>query len=420
MDSAVALPRERELCVVASERQRADLLNHDGGTMPHPTILNRDRSLRKVQATAQSTADGKVLRLGLPDKDVKLQHGSIHSQIEFRNVTKMYGSIAAVKDLSMNVARGEFLTILGPSGSGKTTALMLLAGFAMPTKGDILISGRSMSAVPSYRRDQGIVFQNYALFPHLTVRRNLEFPLQMRGVAAVERAKRVDNFLDRVHLSDYGRRMPSQLSGGQQQRVALARALVADPPILLLDEPLGALDRNLREQMQIEIKNLHKELGKTTICVTHDQEEALTLSDRIVVMRSGQIEQTGTPETLYDRPASRFVANFLGEANFLEKLGTKVQADVSQPAGTVAMIRPERLSITAATGSAPNDTDDFQSIIGKVEDMIYAGSLRKYNVRAGDQLLIVREHVASGKPVFHTKDDVRLSWLRSDIRFVAE
>ncbi|MER9204050.1 ABC transporter ATP-binding protein [Mesorhizobium sp. M0933] len=349
-----------------------------------------------------------------------LEQSSTSPQIEFRNVTKMYGSVAAVKDLSMSVGRGEFLTILGPSGSGKTTALMLLAGFAMPTKGDILISGKSMAEVPSYRRDQGIVFQNYALFPHLTVRRNLEFPLEMRGVNATKRAKRVDSILARVHLSDFGHRMPSQLSGGQQQRIALARALVADPPILLLDEPLGALDRNLREQMQIEIKNLHREMRKTTICVTHDQEEALTLSDRIVVMRSGHIEQTGAPETLYDRPATRFVANFLGEANFLASLGTKVCADEDQPPHTVAMIRPERVSIASASDPGHTGAERFQSVTGKVEDMIYAGSLRKYNVRVGGNLLIVREHVASGKQVFAPEDEVKLNWLRSDVRFVAE
>lgn len=331
----------------------------------------------------------------------------------------MYGPVAAVKDLSLTIGRGEFLTILGPSGSGKTTALMLLAGFVAPSKGDILISGKSVAAVPSYRRDQGIVFQSYALFPHLTVRRNLEFPLEMRGMKAADRTMRVDSILERVHLKDFGDRLPSQLSGGQQQRVALARALIADPPILLLDEPLGALDRNLREQMQGEIKSLHKEFGKTTLCVTHDQDEALTLSDRIVVMRDGRIEQTDAPEALYDRPATRFVANFLGEANILENPGFEVESDTGQPFGAVAMIRPERICVAAPMAPNRADAEQRQSVTGIVHNMIYAGPLRKYHVRVGSSMLVVREHVASAQQIFRPGDEVRLDWLRSDIRFVA-
>ncbi|WOH62761.1 ABC transporter ATP-binding protein [Bradyrhizobium sp. BWC-3-1] len=331
----------------------------------------------------------------------------------------MYGQVAAVEDLSLTVHRGEFLTILGPSGSGKTTALMLLAGFVAPTKGDILIAGKSVAAVPSYRRDQGIVFQSYALFPHLTVRRNLEFPLEMRGMKAADRTTRVDRILERVHLKEFSGRMPSQLSGGQQQRVALARALIADPPILLLDEPLGALDRNLREQMQGEIKSLHREFGKTTICVTHDQDEALTLSDRIVVMRAGRIEQSDSPEALYDRPATRFVANFLGEANILDNPGFAVDSDATQPSGTMAMIRPERICVAAPTAPKRVDADKRQFIAGIVSDMIYAGPLRKYQVRVGCTVLTVREHVASGQEIFRPGDNVRIDWLRSDVRFVA-
>ncbi|MDX8462481.1 ABC transporter ATP-binding protein [Mesorhizobium humile] len=330
----------------------------------------------------------------------------------------MYGAVSAVSDLSLAVRRGEFLTILGPSGSGKTTALMLLAGFVAPSKGDILIAGKSVVSVPSYRRDQGIVFQSYALFPHLTVRRNLEFPLEMRGIKAAERAVYVNRMLERVHLKDFGSRMPSQLSGGQQQRVALSRALIADPPLLLLDEPLGALDRSLREQMQGEIKSLHREFGQTTVCVTHDQEEALTLSDRIVVMRAGQIEQTDTPEALYDRPATRFVAKFLGEANILETSAFKVEADAGPPLGTVAMLRPERICVAAQGAPRRADADKRQFVTGIVEDMIYAGPLRKYHVRAGGIGLIVREHVAAGQQIFRPGDEVRLDWLRSDVRFV--
>jgi putative spermidine/putrescine transport system ATP-binding protein len=208
------------------------------------------------------------------------------------------------------------------------------------------------------------------------------------------------------------------LSGGQQQRVALARALIADPPILLLDEPLGALDRNLREQMQGEIKGLHKEFGITTVCVTHDQEEALTLSDRIVVMRAGSIEQTDTPEALYDRPTTRFVANFLGEANILEKPGFVVEADAAQPPGTIAMIRPERICAAAPGAQPRGDADHRQTVTGIVSDMIYAGPLRKYHVQVGETCIVVREHVASGQHVFRPGDEIRLDWLRSDIRFV--
>ncbi|UXN57844.1 ABC transporter ATP-binding protein (plasmid) [Phyllobacterium zundukense] len=328
----------------------------------------------------------------------------------------MYGSIAAVTDFSLSVKQGEFLTILGPSGSGKTTALMMLAGFEAPTRGDILISGRSVAAVPSYGRDQGIVFQNYALFPHLTVHRNLEFPLEMRGVKAAERAALVQRMLKRVHLEDFGERLPSQLSGGQQQRVALARALIADPPVLLLDEPLGALDRNLREQMQGEIKSLHREFGKTTICVTHDQEEALTLSDRIIVMRGGRIEQSGTPEELYDRPESRFVANFLGEANILDFL--QLDREKATP-DTVSMIRPERIRISKTNAASQPDQDQHCIVNGTVEDMIYAGPLRKYQVRVRDHIIIVREHVASGQDIFRPGDAVCLDWLRADVRLLS-
>ncbi|MER9670846.1 ABC transporter ATP-binding protein [Mesorhizobium sp. M0203] len=353
-----------------------------------------------------------------PDESVNAPRDT-PTQIEFRNVSKRYGTVSALANFSLAVSRGEFLTILGPSGSGKTTALMLLAGFVQPSDGDILIGGRSVSAVPPYRRDQGIVFQNYALFPHLTVRRNLQFPLEMRGMALVERAVRVDRILERVQLSELGDRMPSQLSGGQQQRVALARALIADAPVLLLDEPLGALDRNLREQMQTEIKGLHKEFAKTTVCVTHDQEEALTLSDRIVVMRDGQIEQIDTPEALYDRPATKFVANFLGEANILDRPGTIVASDLIRPPTAVALIRPERMFIAAKRRPRRLEADISQAVSGVVIDMVYAGPRRKYLVRLEDGAdIIIREHVASGLDVFHSGDEVRVEWLRTDVRFV--
>lgn len=354
----------------------------------------------------------------LPIAETEASRDRVPAQIEFCGVSKMYGAVAALTDFSLAVRNGEFLTVLGPSGSGKTTALMLLAGFISPTTGDILVAGRSVAAVPSYRRDQGIVFQNYALFPHLTVRQNLEFPLEMRGMKAADRRPLVDRMLERVHLKEFGRRMPSQLSGGQQQRVALARALVADPPVLLLDEPLGALDRGLREQMQGEIKRLHKEFGKTTLCVTHDQEEALTMSDRIVVMRNGRIEQSDTPEALYDRPATRFVAQFLGEANVFEDPDFKIEIDVTPASGTLPIIRPERISIAASNVSKRADAGLRQSVSGTVAEMIYAGPLRRYHVRVGNITLNVREHVAAGQQIFRPGDKVHLDWLRTDIRLV--
>lgn len=384
--------------------------------LPQEAHLEKTPTSAQINPSRLNNAFQQVENLA---ENATLESKGVSLQIEFKNVTKMYGPVCAVRDLSLSVRTGEFLTILGPSGSGKTTVLMLLAGFIAPTEGDIIISGKSVASVPSYRRDQGIVFQNYALFPHLTVRRNLEFPLEMRGMKAADRANRVDRMLERVHLKDFGHRSPSQLSGGQQQRVALARALIADPPVFLLDEPLGALDRNLREQMQSEIKSLHKEFGSTTICVTHDQDEALTLSDRIVVMRDGQIEQTGTPEDLYDCPATRFVAGFLGEANIFDDPGFEIESDATKSPNAVAMIRPERICVSAPTAAKRADTSQRQSVPGVVEDMTYAGPLRKYRVRAANASVLIREHVASGQQVFQPGENVRLDWLRSDVRFVA-
>lgn len=227
------------------------------------------------------------------------------------------GEQIAVRDVSLSVRRGEFISFLGPSGSGKTTTLMMIAGFEQPSAGSIMLGGRSLDVIPAYRRNIGIVFQSYALFPHMTVRRNVGFPLRMRKVPSAEIERRVDKVLEMVGLGSFGERRPRELSGGQQQRVALARALVFEPDVLLLDEPLGALDKNLREQMQVEIKRLHRELGITMIYVTHDQSEAMTLSDRLVVFSDGRIEQIGTPLEVYHKPASRFVADFVGDCNRL-------------------------------------------------------------------------------------------------------
>src|SRR5580698_4772396 len=230
---------------------------------------------------------------------------------------KRYDNVGAVRGVSLDIRSGEFLTLLGPSGSGKTTTLMMIAGFEVPSAGDIAIDGRSVVALPPHKRNIGMVFQNYALFPHLTVAENIGFPLKQRGVDRATRARKVAESLELVRLPGYQARTPRQLSGGQQQRVALARAIVFRPRLLLMDEPLGALDKQLRESLQLEMRRLHADLGITFIYVTHDQEEALTMSDRIAVMNEGRIAQVGTPEDLYDRPCDQFVASFIGESNFL-------------------------------------------------------------------------------------------------------
>jgi putative spermidine/putrescine transport system ATP-binding protein len=235
--------------------------------------------------------------------------------LELRDVSKSYAHVQAVDKVSLMVAPGEFVTLLGPSGSGKTTTLSMIAGLTRPSSGTILLDGQPLDPLPPYRRNVGVVFQNYALFPHMAVARNVAFPLEMRRVPGREIRRRVARVLEQVGLSEHGGRYPHQLSGGQQQRVALARAMVFEPRILLMDEPLGALDRKLREQMQIEIMRLHRELQVSIVYVTHDQDEALMMSDRIAVFNHGRIEQVGAPDLLYEQPATVFVAGFLGESN---------------------------------------------------------------------------------------------------------
>ncbi len=244
-----------------------------------------------------------------------------------RDVAKHFGSVTAVETIDLALQQGEFVSFLGPSGSGKTTTLMMVAGLQSPTRGSILLHGQELAPVPPYKRNIGMVFQHYALFPHLTVAGNVAFPLEMRRVGRAEITRRVRNALTLVGLPDYGSRWPAQLSGCQQQRVALARALVYEPPVLLMDEPLGALDRKLRAQMQLEISRLHRDLGMTVLYVTHDQEEALVMSARIAVFNRGRIEQIGRPHELYERPTSRFVAGFIGESSFMEGRVTAVAAD---------------------------------------------------------------------------------------------
>ncbi|HKT60743.1 MAG TPA: ABC transporter ATP-binding protein [Gemmatimonadales bacterium] len=328
--------------------------------------------------------------------------------LELRRLTKRFGDFAAVDDLSLEIAAGEFLTLLGASGSGKTTTLRMIAGFEPPTSGEILMTGVPIAALPPFKRDINTVFQHYALFPHMSVRDNIAYGLRMRRVPAAEREERVSKALAMVKLEQLGARSPRQLSGGQQQRVALARALVNRPRVLLLDEPLGALDLKLRKEMQLELKHLQTHLGITFVYVTHDQEEALTMSDRIVLMRQGRIAQVGTPRDLYDRPASRYVADFIGETNLLP--GTVVESAAGQvtlrmgdvmlrgmseaplAAGSEAWltVRPEAIELSNGTPPTGHNT-----VAGTVADAVYAGSaLRVHVMLPGGRRLVA--NVPSG------------------------
>jgi len=325
--------------------------------------------------------------------------------IEIRNLTKRYAGNAVVDDVSLDVAEGEFVTLLGLSGSGKSTTLMAVAGFVEPDDGAIVISGRDVTALAPEKRNLGVVFQSYALFPHLNVFDNIAFPLRMRGASAASIEKDVRRVLELVSLEDYGLRRISQLSGGQQQRIALARALVFAPRVLLMDEPLGALDRQLREQLQTEIRRIHRQLGVTILYVTHDQEEALSMSDRIAIMAHGRIQQIGTPSEIYLSPASRFVAGFFGESNFLEADPDRVEGSdmilrsrgakhitiraTSRPDSAIApgcvMVRPEAIQLD----TNPDARFD-NNLAGIVEHIDFLGATTRIAVRTDAGLMTVR------------------------------
>ncbi|ASP80087.1 ABC transporter ATP-binding protein [Sinorhizobium meliloti] len=317
--------------------------------------------------------------------------------VEFINVDKSYdGRNLVVDNLNLSIAQGEFLTMLGPSGSGKTTSLMMLAGFEAPSGGNIRIAGRSLDSVPPHRRNIGMVFQNYALFPHMTVAENLDYPLRIRKIARAERNERVRKVLDVVQMGDFAERKPAQLSGGQQQRIALARAIVFEPDVVLMDEPLGALDKNLREHLQFEIKHLHARLGITVVYVTHDQSEALTMSDRVAVFNAGKIEQLAPPAELYERPATPFVAGFIGENNRLTgeisgrdgdeyavqtETGHRMLVHSSMPFNerqrVIVSVRPERVRLDTTEGCA-------NAFRGTVEEVIYLGDHKRVHVRVNE------------------------------------
>jgi putative spermidine/putrescine transport system ATP-binding protein len=349
--------------------------------------------------------------------------------LELRSISKSYGAFTAVADLSLRLAKGEFLSLLGPSGSGKTTTLTMIAGLLQPTSGEIFLEGRPVTPLPPYKRDIGVVFQNYALFPHMTVAKNIAFPLTMRGASRDEISARVRKVLKLVGLPDHGGRYPKQLSGGQQQRIALARAMVFEPPILLMDEPLGALDKKLREHMQLEIKRLHRELSMSIIYVTHDQEEALVMSDRIAVFNLGRLEHVGTPTELYERPATRFVAEFIGESNIfpgvatvaangfcsLECTGARLRAIATRPLAAgdraVVSVRPERITLEAGE---PAGTENV--ISGRVTDVVYLGRSRKYVVRtdAGHEVVSLQQARSGAEPGFEIGAAVSLRWQAED------
>ncbi len=353
------------------------------------------------------------------------------AHVRFENVQKSYdGEILVVKDLNLDIPAGEFLTMLGPSGSGKTTSLMMLAGFEPATHGEIYLGGQSINNVPPNKRGIGMVFQNYALFPHMSVAENLAFPLKVRKMGRAEIEEKVNRALAMVELPDMGGRRPAQLSGGQQQRVAVARALVFDPELILMDEPLGALDKQLREQMQYEIKHIHENLGVTVVYVTHDQAEALTMSDRIAVFEDGVIQQLSTPDDLYERPQNSFVAQFIGENNKLHgKVSKKsngvctvdldgggtVTADAINvgAAGdrTTLSLRPERVEIEPEQGSVPN------ILSGEIKELIYLGDhIRTRMSVAGNDEFIVKVPNNAGNIPLEEGATVRVGWMSEDCR----
>jgi putative spermidine/putrescine transport system ATP-binding protein len=319
--------------------------------------------------------------------------------ITLTGLRKQFGDVAAVDSIDLDIARGEFFTMLGPSGSGKTTTLRLIAGFERPDAGRVLLGGEDVTDVPPYERDVNTVFQDYALFPHMTVAENVEYGLRVTGVGKRERAERAQRALELVDLGAFGSRKPIQLSGGQRQRVALARAFVNQPRVLLLDEPLGALDLKLRLQMQMELSNIQHELGITFVYVTHDQDEALTMSDRIAVFNDGHIEQVATPAELYEHPGSEFVAGFVGTSNVLERNGERFT------------IRPEKIYI-GPESDPPRE--GFTNETGLIRDVVYLGPITRFIVELdkGGQLVAVRQNLetSSQDALKQRGNRARLQW----------
>ena len=350
--------------------------------------------------------------------------------VKFTKVDKSYdGKVLVVKDLNLDIEEGEFVTMLGPSGSGKTTCLMMLAGFETPTNGEIYLDGNPISNIPPHKRGIGMVFQNYALFPHMTVYENLAFPLRVRKIPKDEIDKKVDKALSMVSLGGYESRMPGQLSGGQQQRVAVARALVFDPSVVLMDEPLGALDKNLRESMQYEIKHIHESIGVTVVYVTHDQGEALTMSNRIAVFNDGKVQQLSSPDKLYEEPVNSFVAEFIGENNTFSGQVTdisggkcKVKLDsgseiMSNPIRvnskgekTIVSLRPERAII-----NPENNMENKHK--GKIEEVIYHGDHTRVRLNLlGNKEFILKVPNSSARMDIKVGNEIAVGWDSQDAR----
>ena len=350
--------------------------------------------------------------------------------VEFENIGKSYdGRVMAVQDFNLTVRRGEFLSLLGPSGSGKTTCLMMLAGFEAPTTGAIRIAGRSVHALPPRKRGIGMVFQDYALFPHMTVADNLAFPLDVRGMSGDETRDLVRRALQLVRLEGFEGRRPGQLSGGQQQRVAIARALVFEPDLVLMDEPLGALDRHLREEMQYEIRRIHRTLGVTIVYVTHDQQEAMVMSDRVAVLRDGRIEQVAPPESLYEEPERSFVARFIGENNRLHGRVLSIEKDICRVRvgedivqailvapckpgdATTLSIRPERIAVAPRPGLYTNEFD------ARIQDITFVGDHLRIRVEAcGRKDFVAKIPNMVGHGAVLVGDTIRIGFTPTDCR----
>ncbi|SMH62942.1 ABC transporter ATP-binding protein [Azospirillum agricola] len=361
------------------------------------------------------------------------------SSLTVQGLAKRYGDFVALAPTDLIVPEGEFLTLLGPSGSGKTTLLSLLAGLVQPDEGSVRIGAQDVTYSPPYERDIGVVFQNYALFPHMTIEENIAFPLKMRKVGAEEARKRAREALEMVHLPHVAGRYPKELSGGQQQRIALARCMVYRPSIILMDEPLGALDKKLREHMQLEIKRLHRETGTTVVYVTHDQEEAMTMSDRICLMNAGRIEQLGTPADLYFRPKSLFVADFLGESNILPadargRIGDEMEVhlggqrvpgralanghDLPQGSSVHVMVRPQNVAVARAQEGA-----EGAGVRGRVSDVMVTGSLTKIYMEPLDGALpslVAAFPTRNDGEAYRIDDVLSLSWSGRDAVVIAQ
>ena len=352
--------------------------------------------------------------------------------VAFDRVQKSYdGETLVVKDLNLSMPKGEFLTMLGPSGSGKTTCLMMLAGFETATHGDILLDGVSINNIPPHKRGIGMVFQNYALFPHMTVAENLAFPLEVRKIGKSEREQKVKRALDMVQMGDFAGRRPAQLSGGQQQRIALARALVFEPELVLMDEPLGALDKQLRETLQFEITNLAHELGITTVYVTHDQTEALTMSDRVAVFDDGRIQQLAPPDELYEKPQNSFVAQFIGENNTLDGVVQELKGDtclVKLDGGAVIAAVPvnvgavgDRTKVSIRPERVEFNPDRLQegtyTLDAEVLEFIYMGDIFRTRLRvAGTDEFVIKTRNAPDQQRLKPGEMIKIGWLPEDCR----